>query len=333
MLLNQEISLKEMVEKSNMDNFIYMEGQLPYAINISTNIYKFPLKIDLNGIYDNSNKSRKISFFTCQKWIEGQKIPSLKSVLKYNVLTGEYTNIVNYFKIMIEIFDDEISQLYIDNHNSKKEKKLFQAVLSYVSEKYNQSKMGNDYINMSIEDGGSTPIALYTKSENGYENKNIVILPALSIEKYSKHNELDFNEVLNKNDIVWLYYYNLAIYSYDRQDYLNTIIYSSISNEAYLNYLIVKNNLLDEFNNYNKELVENNQVPGFFSTTKFLLDNSIINKDLSKKMKKCYGILRDKRNDIIHGKIQEILINGIDSQKALEKLTEIYIQNEPDIIN
>ncbi len=332
MLLNQDISLKEISEKVDIKNFIYMEGKLPYSLNISTDLYIFTMNIDLNSIYDESFRKRQVCFFTSQKWIDGQKVPSLKSVLKYNILTGEYTNIINTFKIVVEIFDEELSELKINNYDNERERKLFQAVLSYISEKYNQAKMGNDYISISIEDGGSTPISLYTKSQDGYKNESIAIFPALSLQKFTKHMELDFKSILQQNDIVWLYYYNLAIYSYNKQDYLNTIIYSSISIEAYLNYLISINNMLKDFNLYNKGLIINKQVPGFFTTINFLLDKNLITEDLSKNIKKCCGILRDKRNDIIHGKINSIIINGTDSIKGLEELSNIYIQNESSFV-
>ena len=339
MFLNQDISLKELCEKSDMNSFIYMKGQLSYVLDIQTDIYDFSLNIDLDAIFSNSNRSRKIRFFTCQKWIEGQKTPSSKGAIEYNLLTKEYTNRISFFQIMIEIYEDELPQLTVDNPYNKKERRMLQAVLSYISEKYNQAKMGNDCINMTVEECGATPIALYTKHGNEYKNRTMVIVPVVSLaptlclKKFTKHNELDFKRLLKQKDIVWLYYYNLAIYSHIRQEYLNAIIYSSISIEAYLNDLIIKSDLQEKFNIYNEDLINCNQVPGFFTTTKFLLNERIIDKALSTKIRKCYGILKDKRNDIIHGKIQEIIINGVEAKKALEELSNIYVQNEEGFTN
>lgn len=332
MFLNEEMKTEDMIKNQNFVGFFLVDGQLPYLIDIPTDLYIFEVPIDLEGEYDSHNSKRKILFTSCQKWIEGQKVAAIKSVLSYNFREHSYTNIISKYKVCIELFEDEIDTILIEKNLEKSVKKIYQTILSFLSIKYNQIKLGNDCINISIEDSGAPQIMLYKREYNQYKLLNGLIIPSFSSNKNIKHSELDFNYFLSSADIVWLYYFNMAIYSFDRQDYLNTIIYCAISLESYLNYLIEKNNLHDKYDQYNDDLKIKDKIPGFFTSCKFLENNNIIDSNLNKKLKECYGGLSTQRNAIVHGNITNILLNSSISKIGVNKLNEIYSNNEKELV-
>lgn len=335
MLLNEEMTIQEMISKNPLKNFLYFEGQLPYKINIDADFYIFDICVDLNGNYDSKLEKRKILFTSSQHWVENQKMPSIKSVLSYNFVNKCYTNISSKFKMCVEVYDDEINLLLDKDRSdlSSKVENLYQTILLFISSKYNLSLVGKDCINISIEDCGAGIIYLYIPEEHGYKMVCGNIIPAYTVSQHYNHKMLDFKKMLVKNDIIWLYYYNMAIYSFDRREYLNTIIYSAISMEAYLNYLIQISLLEGEFKEYNDTLIKQKKVPGFFTTIKFLKQKSIIDKACFETIKSCYGVLSELRNDIIHGNIQTLLLNKDISEKGLDKLTDIYETQEPDFVS
>lgn len=332
MLLNEEMKIEDMIRNQKFVGFLLVDGQLPYLIDIPTDLYAFEVSIDLDGEFNLCNSKRKILFTSCQKWIEGQQMAAIKSVLSYNLMNHSYTNRISKYKICIELFEDEIDKILIDKNLEKSVKKIYQTILSFLSIKYNQIKLGNDCINISIEDSGAPQIMLYKREHNLYKLLSGTIIPSFSTNKNIKHSELDFNYFLSSADIVWLYYFNMAIYSFDRQDYLNTVIYCAISLESYLNYLIDINHLRDKYNMYNQELKLKDKVPGFFTTCKFLRSNKIIDNDLNKSLKECYGVLSSQRNDIVHGNITNILLNSHISRTGINKLNEIYSNNEKELV-
>lgn len=332
MLLNEEMKIEDMLKNQIFDGFIHINGQLPYLIDIMTDLYIFELPVNINGEYNINNRKRKILFTTCQKWIENQKVPSIKSVLAYNPMNQSYTNRISKYKICIQLFNDEFEELINDKIFDDKIKMLYQTILSYISIKYNQCKLGSDCINICIEDSGAPQIMLYQKQNSGYKLINCNIIPSFTVSKSIIHKEIEFNKLLEVKDIIWLYYFNQAIYSFDRQDYLNTVIYCAISLESYLNYLIENNGLHDEFEEYNKNLKLEGKVPGFFTTCKFLKKENIISNSLDKKIKECYGGLSTQRNDIVHGNITNILLDSSISKIGINKLNEIYSINERGII-
>lgn len=332
MLLNEEMKIEDMIKNQDFSGFLLVDGQLPYLIDIQTDLYIFEVPIDLKGEYNLHNPRRRILFTSCQKWIEGQKMAAIKSVLSYNFMNHSYTNRISKYKVCIELFEDEINNILIDNNLEKSVKMIYQTILSFLSIKYNQIKLGNDCINISIEDSGAPQIMLFKKENNQYKLLSCVIIPSFSVNKYIKHSELNFKSFLSSGDIVWLYYFNMAIYSFDHQDYLNTVIYCAISLESYLNYLIDTNNLRDEFEKYNNDLKSKEKIPGFFTTCKYLKSNKIIDNNLSKSLKECYGGLSTQRNDIVHGNITNILLNSSISKISINKLNEIYSNNEKELV-
>ena len=123
--------------------------------------------------------------------------------------------------------------------------------------------------------------------------------------------------------MILLYFLNNAIFYYNHRDFLNCIIYSAISLESYLNYLIKENRHIVKFENYNKELKELKKVPGFFTTIKYLKENDIINSTESKELKSCYGSINEMRNFVIHGKLNKILMNKSSVEEGLKKISRI----------
>lgn len=59
MLLNEEMTIQQMISKNPLKNFLYFEGQLPYKVNINTDFYIFDISVDLNGNYDSKLKKGK----------------------------------------------------------------------------------------------------------------------------------------------------------------------------------------------------------------------------------------------------------------------------------
>ena len=332
MLLNEEMDIERMIQGQGLQAFIHINGILPYLIDINTDLYIFSLSINMNGVFNSDFKKRKILFTTCQKWVENQKIPAIKSVLSFCPSTQLYTNRISKYKICIQIFENEIDY-FMDNENFiDKVKVLYQSVLSFISAKYNQVKLGKDCINISMEDGGSPQILFFKKYSSTYKCEKFVAFSSFTVSNSIKHSDLDFSHALNEKDIIWLYYFNLSIYSFNRQDYLNSIIYCAISLESYLNYLIDLNSLSSEFNIYNSKLKEKERVPGFFTTCSFLKLHNILDNKVLNKIKSCYGELSIQRNDIIHGNILSIMIDSSISKKSIEKLDDIYSTVESDIV-
>lgn len=333
MLLNEEMTIQQMISKNPLKNFLYFEGQLPYKVNINTDFYIFDISVDLNGNYDSKLKKRKILFTSSQHWVENQKMPSIKSVLSYNFVKKCYTNISSKFKMCVEVYDDEIDLLLAKDNLPSKVENLYQTILLFISSKYNLSLVGKDCINISIEDCGAGIIYLYIPEDQGYKMACGNIIPSYTVSQHFNHKMLNFKDMLVQNDIIWLYYYNMAIYSFDRREYLNTIIYSAISMESYLNYLIQTSMLENEFKEYNNMLIQQKKVPGFFTTIKFLKKKNIIDKTCFEAIKSCYGVLSELRNDIIHGNIQTLLLNKDISEKGLDKLTDIYETKESNFVS
>lgn len=61
-------------------------------------------------------------------------------------------------------------------------------------------------------------------------------------------------------------------------------------------------------------------------------NNNIIDSNLNKKLKECYGGLSTQRNAIVHGNITNILLNSSISKIGVNKLNEIYSNNEKELV-
>ena len=329
-------NFKNILKNENKENFMCIDGLLPYPLEVSNKLFSFELNIDINGNYGNKASRRKIIFMSKQVILKNQAMPAIKGVIGYNVYTKQYTNRISLFNICIELSDGEVNYLY--NGETKeniynKIKKIYQIVLLFISIKYNQSLLGNDCINLTIEDCGAAILHLFVKDGNAYKPKMTNVISRFSVNREIKHKQIELETMFNQKDLVWLYFFNKTMYSFDRQDYLNTILYCAISLESYLIYLIDINNLNLKYEKYNNQLKTDTRIPGFFTTCKFLKDNNLIDANLKKIMEKCYGELSCQRNDIVHGNIKDILLDKRISEKCLNELNNIYCLCENSLIN
>lgn len=331
MLLNEEMDINEMLIKSNFNKLLFISGALPYKLDINTDFYEFELCVNLDGYQNEDKIKRKISFTISQHLVDDQDVPGINNVLSYNPIKKKYTIISSRFKLCIELTDDEYDSLKNDDQElDKKVKMLYQTILAFLANKYAMTMNGNDIVNLCIEHCGLGRLFIFEYDANNHKiiDQKGLIVPSLTLDNNFKSEVRNFKDVLSENDIVWLYFLNNAIFYYNHCDFLNSIIYSAISLESYLNYLIKENRHIVKFENYNKKLKELQKIPGFFTTIKYLKENDIINSTESKELKSCYGSIKEMRNSVMHGKLDKILMNKSSVEEGLRKLVEFYNQHE-----
>jgi len=135
-----------------------------------------------------------------------------------------------------------------------------------------------------------------------------------------KYNEIHIDKIINRDFNVWIYFLNYSVYSYRVYDYFSSIVNAAISFESCVNSLIYDNDLLNKGFMTDKK----GNYLSLYKKVNKLINNKVIVSSLSlTEIENLINKILDPRNDIMHGKISDLMImknKATDSQKAINAL-------------
>jgi hypothetical protein len=153
---------------------------------------------------------------------------------------------------------------------------------------------------------------------NKYENSDGIIAPSLSIIKTNSNYKLNFQKVVNTDIPAWKYFANKTKFNYLSYNNLDCVINAAITFESYIVYIIKCHNLYEKYKKQCK-----NQL-GFRSALGFCLENNMIDKTFYNRYNDGYEKIGVYRSLIIHGAIDNPIIDRKQAKKAYETIIDIF---------
>ena len=250
MLKNDKFNIFSLAKKNNFKRFVYFKVTLRDKIK-----YDIELVEGLLKVFDNDEQLKHI-IYACQTIMRNeQSVPPKYNnhFMSYKPIQRTYDYETSTIDILIECSnrDFKIINESIPDNREIIENILYKA-LEYFVYKYDLAVSGNDFIDTAELCVGSFEcFCYYRNKKNGeYESGNCIISPSMSLIKSTNTPNLTFQNIINLDIPVWKFFLNKAKYLYLIHNNLECVMNASIAIEAYIIYIIKKN---DKYEKYKKE--------------------------------------------------------------------------------
>ncbi|TFB21137.1 hypothetical protein E3U55_09980 [Filobacillus milosensis] len=318
--INLDKNFRLFLENNDIDMAIYMDFSLPYYLIINSGFFEFLTSEDF--ILPSTKRKRRVTFKLSSYAHHNQEVPLREATLSItpNDLSHNsfrYTVINTYISILVETFNDEkemIKDLFENKPHSLVDE-IMQPCLEYILFKYNEYTHGKHAISPSVYDCSHL---MYCFLYSNQLVENFVLTPNTSNLGQIKSDE--FINAIKEEVKVWKAFYSESKYSCKTYDFKKAIIYSSVSLESYINYIILSNDLNPS--QYEKN-AEGNFLTVYAKVSKLVNKGFIqTNYNYKTRNRKINNIL-DARNDIMHGKLRNfdnLKNKAVKSVRSLEEL-------------
>lgn len=251
--------------------------------------------------YDN----RRLIISTSKEWKESSVPGGTTISTKLTPECGfiSYTNVITTIDVALNLKEsDEI----VNNFDNIKAYELLQQILNYILYKINATSNGERWYNFPLSTCGPQRGGVYKiNRENGYKIELLNGITRCNYQNEKPCLALHASSLLDEKVFIWKYYYNRALASFNCANLIDFIINGALACESFFYYLLRKNNLECDFEDYIKHGEANTETSsGAFTIIKFLFDGNLITKEEKKLYNKVFGKLKEDRNNIIHGKIE-----------------------------
>ena len=341
MLIGERFSDLDILYRYSIKRYISFKCRLPYQLITGIDVFKIDTDIKLSK--STIEKNRKIIYAITEEFVKNQAIPSKGDFVECKSLPSNYSFFITNIDIIIEIHEEEsenIKKIFSREINNQEFEStvILQSALELFASKYNEALGGKDIFNPLAKECGAEICGYYerNKIDGEYISNNLIVGVGYIQKSTSKHKQENLQEIINKPYEIWKYFYNKAIYSYDKCKNLECILFAAIAIESYLSYLISINKLDDIFKEEKreKEKNSNNKNPvGLFFTTNFLKNQRIIDNNKKKLLNSVYGKISGYRNDIVHGKITTPLMSREIALKARDGLESIFEKEKKEDVH
>ena len=330
MLIGEKFSIIDIVSRYGIKNYLYFQCRLPYQLLAGIDVFDINTNIPLSK--NLKNKNRKIIYALTDEYVKNQSIPAKSSFVECNSFPRDYSFFITNIDIVIEInlLENEIIQSIFDESISNKPDDelttILQSALEIFASKYNEAMSGKDIFNPIAGECGASICYYCTRDviTGEYRSNNAYISPSYGSGAPVDGKQENLREIIDMPYTIWKYFYNKSKYSYSKYKNLDCILYGAISLESYLNYLIQLNGLEQKFNIEKENKEKDGKAMGFFGTTKFLKDESVLSKKTEKSLNSAYGKISTYRNNIVHGIITTPLLSREIATKTIDELKKIY---------
>jgi len=298
-----------------ISNYLEIKTTIPHEFLI-TGKFGFETKIIIDKL---EAKKRHYSITANLRLVAWQDIPpsnnyfsSVSLIPTSEGLLFKYKYYVTDFTLKIELSEEELQQ--INNNNCINiSSEIFQNIMADFARHYNQAANGKDYIDPLSNTYGPMICILY-------KNDKPVIQQITNTFSLEKHYSGDILRIEKEKDLDWRYYFNKAREKYNLCEYLDSILWCSISLESYVVMLIKDNNLTKELE---KRKEENNSVSAFQEIS-ILKNNKIISKNEASIIRKIFSNIKESRNAIVHGDKGPAQFDKNMATKIIEQLLAYY---------
>ena len=318
MLKNDKFNIFSLAKKNNFKRFVYFKVTLRDKIK-----YDIELVEGLLKVFDNDEQLKHI-IYACQTIMRNeQSVPPKYNnhFMSYKPIQRTYDYETSTIDILIECSnrDFKIINESIPNNREIIENILYKA-LEYFVYKYDLAVSGNDFIDTAELCVGSFEcFCYYRNKKNGeYESGNCIISPSMSLIKSTNTPNLTFQNIINLDIPVWKFFLNKAKYLYLIHNNLECVMNASIAIEAYIIYIIKKN---DKYEKYKKE----NSNLGFRVALQFAKDNELMDLREAELFEDGYDNICLQRSLIVHGAIDTPIIDRASAKKVYETIIDIFI--------
>lgn len=323
MLKNDKFNIFALASRKNFKRFIYFKVTLRDKIKYD---------IELIDCFENCFDAKKINhvIYACETITRNkQAVPPNynNNFVAYLPQERTYTYETSSIDILIECSDREykITCEDLGKNIGKKSKEVLYKTLEYFAYKYNLAVSGNDFIetaNLCV--GNFECYAFFRDKKTGeYKNEKMLITPVTSIIKCNNnYNNLVFQNILNKDIPVWVYFFNKTKYFYIIYNNLECVMNASISIEAYIIYLIKNANRYNDYQKKNKNNL------GYRNALQYAKDNRLIDAETASVFKEGYEKICLQRSLIVHGAIDSPLIGREMAKIAYETIIDIFVPIE-----
>lgn len=312
--------VKNPINKAIYNNYIKIDTILPHNI-LYEGRCEFIIKSQICSAFN--KRTRKYTVFLSHKRVTNQAIPANDSQLivaklypSINGLEFKYEYTITAITIAVQVFKNEkriINNIYprVDKIVSE----IFQNILLDFARYYNESLSGRDFLNPYANVYG--PMIFTGHYGQNVDNSQATISNVFSLEKKHIGEIIKIDEVEQKD---WRNYLNIARNKFHLCEYLDCILWCSISIESFIVLTLRDNNLEAEVIKY-KRL---NKGISFFKEVDILKKNSVITNKTAKMIIKVYGHIKESRNLIVHGETGPKSINKKTADKALSETISLY---------
>lgn len=311
---------KSTANKAIYNHYIKIDTILPHNI-LYEGRCEFTIKSQICSIFN--KRTRKYTIFLSHKRVVGQAIPAndTQSIIARvypgkNGLDFKYEYTITNVTIAIQIFKNEkqkIDKIYPKTDMVVSE--IFQNIILDFARYYNESLNGIDYLNPYANIYG--PMIFTGHYNNNTDNSHAVISNVFSLEKKHIGEIIKIDQIEQKD---WRNYLNKARNKYHLCEYLDCILWCSISIESFVISLLKENNLEPEIEKYKKE----NKGISFFKEVDILEKNFSITNKNAEMIKRIFALIKDSRNQIVHGETGPKSINKKTADKVISETISLY---------
>lgn len=269
--------------------------------------------------------TRNLIISTKKEWkqspLPGSTIISTTLDANHGIIS--YKNVVTTIDVALNL---EETDNIVEKYDEALCYELLQQIFSFILYKTNATSNGRQWYNLSLSACGPQQGGIYKVTTQ--PNYTFTLHSGLIRCHYRSDNlrlSSHSSSLLDEKVFIWKYYYNRALSAFNNANLLDFILNGTLAIESFFYYLLRKNRLKSEFDNYLLTQNQNSAIPaGGFTIIKFLQTKSIITKQEATLFKKVQGKLTKYRNDIIHGKIENpnelAYINALSACNSLQEM-------------
>jgi len=316
----------------DLKNYIHFKVSIPFDFEMDkTNFIVQTKAIDK----DENKKRRTIIFYFKRHYVENQSVPATNSIIstmkfdnsvkpnedELDLSFLKYSYFISYFDIRCELLAEEYEQFDDSNEYIKVCSFILQNILNVLANHFNETRGGNLYFKPNVNYYGPFFASVYKENE-------LYCPPVISV-SYSLNN-MTKSKVKNITEgtiMPWRLYFNRAKNAFMMLDNLDAILFSAISIESYVMWLIRNNNLENKLDILRQNKGENGSI-SFFEEVKVLKENGIIDNSKAKDLKSTYGKFKDFRNKIVHGDLNSYYVAYEEAGEAIALIVLFYKKYE-----
>lgn len=296
--------------------FLQIKTTIPHQLLI-TGFFEFATNMKIHNSF--KFRKRKYSIIASLKMVDGQDVPpsnnyfsSTQLIPSTNGLLFKYKYYVTNLTLTIELVKEELLHINRDNcHIISSE--IFQNIMIDFTKRYNRASNGRDYLNPLSNTYGPMICLLY-------DNNKPITQEITGTFFLSKNYIGKMLKITDKPILEWQIYFNKAREKYNLCEYLDSILWCSISLESYIVNQFKENNLWEIIEKAKRE----NKKVSFFKEVRILEDNSIISKKDAKELREIFSTIKESRNSIVHGDVGSSEFDKKSATNIIEHLFDYY---------
>ena len=339
-----EPNFQDVANRYSIRKFLLFQCCLSYKIWAKTDFFVYEGQFDFSSKILNKDISRRVVYMPFEKIVFGQELPG-RNAISYNFMSKLYEHWISDLWILVEIFDTEEANIRETKDIGDDLSEVLQITYEIFLQKYNEMGNGYDFLTPLIYETGAQIIFLFILDiDSGQYNQVFhYVQPINSFRDRIFIPPANFSSQLNTPNLMWKYYFNKSIFSYNKYANYDCILFSAICLESYIGSIVEKNQLEQKIKSAYEEKTKTKcleiariisekpeksihrflpQPRGFSDSAEYLCANQYISKPIFSAIKDAYSKINTMRNQIVHGTLKSPII---DREKASDAINALIL--------